>query len=87
MVSRSSIKIAQMFLDRKSLQTMYFTFISPVLEYADVVWDNCTQQQMNDLEKIQIEAGQIVSGATKLVALDRLYQELGRLTSLKEKPQ
>ena len=50
---------------------MYFTFISPVLEYADVVWDNCTQQQMNDLEKIQIEAGRIVSGTTKLVALDR----------------
>ena len=63
-------------LDRKSLQTMYFSFIRPILEYADVVWDNCTQQQMNDLEKIQIEAGQIVSGATKLVALDRLYQEL-----------
>ena len=35
-------------LDRKSLQTMYFTFIRPILEYADVVWDNCTQQQMND---------------------------------------
>ena len=64
-------------VDRKSLQTMYFTFIRPILEYADVVWDNCTQQQMNDLEKIQIEAGRIVSGATKLVALDRLYQELG----------
>ena len=58
---------------------MYFTFIRPILEYADVVWDNCTQQQMNDLEKIQIEAGRIVSGATKIVALDRLYQELGWL--------
>ena len=52
-----SLKFA---LDRKSLQTMYFTFIRPILEYADVVWDNCTQQQMNDLEKIQIEAGWIV---------------------------
>ena len=30
-------------------------------------------------EKIQIEVGRIVSGATKLVALDRLYQELGWL--------
>ena len=62
-------------LDRKSLQTMYFTYIRPILEYADVVWDHCTQQQMNDLEKIQIEAGQIA----KLVALDRLYQDLGWL--------
>ena len=58
---------------------MYFSFIRPILKYADVVWDNCTQQQMNDLEKIQIEAGRIVSGATKLVTLDLLYQELGWL--------
>ena len=58
---------------------MYFTFISPVLEYANVVWDNCTHRQMNDLEKIQIEVGRIVSGVTKLVALDRLYQELSWL--------
>ena len=43
------------------------------------MWDNCTQQQMNDLEKIQIEVGRIVSGATKLVTLDLLYQELGWL--------
>ena len=58
---------------------MYFSFIRPVLEYADVVWDNCTQQQMNDLEKIQLEAGRIVSGTTKLVAIDRLYRKLGWL--------
>ena len=58
---------------------MYFTFIRTILEYADVVWDNCNQQQINDLEKVQIEVGWIVSGATKLVALDQLYQELGWL--------
>ena len=30
-------------LNRKSLQIIYFSFMSPLLEYADVVWDNCTQ--------------------------------------------
>ena len=30
-------------LDRRSLQIIYFTFIRPLLEYADVVWDNCSQ--------------------------------------------
>lgn len=25
-------------LDRKSLETIYFSFIRPLLEYADVVW-------------------------------------------------
>ena len=37
-------------LERKSLETM--TFIRPILEYADVLWDNCTQQETQDLEKI-----------------------------------
>ena len=28
-------------LDRKSLQIMYFSFVRPILEYADIIWDNC----------------------------------------------
>ena len=38
-------------LDRKSLQIICFTFIRPILEYADVVWNNCTQYEVNELEK------------------------------------
>lgn len=38
-------------LDRNSLQTIYISFIRPVLEYADVVWNNCTQYEANELEK------------------------------------
>ena len=64
-------------LDRKSLQSIYFSFIRPVLEYADVVWDNCTQYEANELEKIQIEAARIVTGSTKLVSIDALYTENG----------
>ena len=30
-------------LDRRSLETIYISFIRPLLEYADVVWDNCTR--------------------------------------------
>ena len=56
-------------LDRKSLETIYFSFIRPILEYGDVVWDNCTQQEKQDIEKIQIEAARIVTGTTKLVQL------------------
>ena len=64
-------------LDRSSLQSIYFSFIRPVLEYADVVWDNCTQYEANELEKIQIEAARIVTGSTKLVSIDALYTETG----------
>ena len=32
-------------LDWKSLQTIYLNFIRPVLEYANVAWDNCTHYE------------------------------------------
>ena len=74
-------------LDRKSLETIYISFIRPLLEYANVVWDNCTQYESNELEKIQNEAARIVTGATKLVSLHSLYTETGweSLTSRREK--
>ena len=48
-----------------------------ILEYADVVWDNCTLYEVNTLEKIQLEAARIVTGTTKLVSLEMLYKETG----------
>lgn len=74
-------------LDRKSLQTIFISFIRPLLEYANVVWDNCTQQQSNDLEKIQNEAARIVTGATKLASIQSLLSDTGweSLASRREK--
>ena len=64
-------------LDRKSLETIYLTFyIRPILEYGDVLWDNCSQYEKNELEKIQNEAARIATGATKLVSLNALYNEI-----------
>ena len=62
-------------LDRKSLDIIYTSFIRPILEYEDVVWCNLTKYQEDELEKIQIEAARIVTGATKLVSHDNLYRE------------
>ena len=62
-------------LDRKSLDIIYTFFIRPILEYADIVWCNLTKYQEDELEKIQIEAARIVTGATKLVSHDNLYRE------------
>ena len=62
--------------DRKTLEIIYFTFIRPILEYADV-WDNCTHFDQTEIEKVQLEAGRIVSGTTQLVFLASLYNELG----------
>ncbi|MCG8096458.1 MAG: endonuclease/exonuclease/phosphatase family protein, partial [Candidatus Thiodiazotropha endolucinida] len=63
-------------LDRKSLEIIYIAFIRPILEYSDVIWDNCSQYEKNELEKIQVEAARIVTGSTILVSLNKLYQEV-----------
>ena len=56
-------------LDRKSLETIYLTFIRPLLEYGDVIFDNCTLYEKQELDKIQNEAARIATGTTKLVSL------------------
>ena len=48
-------------LDRKSLEIIHISFIRPLLENANVVWDNCTQYESDELEKIQNEAARIVT--------------------------
>ena len=63
--------------DRRSLERMYVSFIRPTLEYSGVVWDNCNDQDKKLLENIQIEAMRIVTGATKLCSISKLYQDTG----------
>ena len=62
-------------LDRKSLETIYVTFIRPILEYADVVWDNCTNYEKQELDKKQTDAARIVTEAAKLLSLHALFGE------------
>ena len=62
-------------LDRKSLQTIYFSFIRPLLEYADVVWNNCAKYEAEALDLIQNEAARIVTGATRLASIESLLTE------------
>ena len=50
------------FLDRYSLEKIYISFIRPLMEYADVIWDNQKQNLINKLENIQLDAARIVTG-------------------------
>ena len=64
-------------LDRRPLQIMCFSYVRPLLEYADVIWDNCYDYEKESLEKLQIEAGRVVSGATKSCSRAKILFELG----------
>ena len=64
-------------LDRKSLEIIYLSFVRPLLEYGDTIWDNCTLSEQDELNKIQNEAARICTGATRLVSLNKLKAEIG----------
>ena len=64
-------------LDRLSLEILYTSFIRPILEYGDILFDNCTQYEKDELDKVQSEAARIVTGGTKLVSINNLYKEIG----------
>ena len=64
-------------VSRKVLINIYLSFIRPVLEYADIVWDNCTLHESNVLESVQVEAGRIITGLRIDSSKAKLYEELG----------
>jgi hypothetical protein len=62
-------------LSRHNLETIYFTYILPLLEYACELWEGCTQQEYNKIEQIQHEADIIITGLPKISSLESLYFE------------
>ena len=43
---------------------MYFAYIRPLLEYGDVVWDNCILESKKLIDAVHVEAARIVTGGT-----------------------
>ena len=64
-------------LDRITLERLYFAFVRSKLEYASIVWDNCTVAQQEQLEQVQYRAGKIVSGGIHRTSKELIYKELG----------
>ena len=80
----SCLKSYKYRLSRRSLETMYKSFILPHLDYADVVWDNCTEFLSNTLECLHLEALRIITGSVKGTSHLKLYEESG-FCSLQER--
>ena len=55
-------------ISRNALNQMYMSFLLPVVEYASVVWDGCSEQDSQTLQKIQNEAARLVTGLTRSVS-------------------
>ena len=66
-------------MSRMSLNKMYLSYIRPILEYADVLWDGCSNENESRIEKVQLEAARLISGPglTRSTSTNRNYQEIG----------
>ena len=64
-------------IKRKASETMYNSFILPLFDYADIVWDNCTDTQLKMLESLHLEAIRIIIGGIRGTSHQKLYIESG----------
>ena len=46
-------------LSRNALNRIYLYPLLPIIDYASLVWNGCTQHDSNTLQMIQIEAARI----------------------------
>ena len=64
-------------LDRKSLEIIYLSFIRPSLEYGDVLFAGTYESDLCKLDRLQVDAMRIVTGATERSNINLLYEDLG----------
>ena len=65
-------------LPRKTLLTIYKSFVRPHLDYADVIYDQPHNSSFcNKIESVQYNAALAITGCIKGTSKEKLYQELG----------
>ena len=72
-----ALKRLKFTLDRKTLETIYFSFIRPSLEYASVLWAGTYENDIKKLKAVEQEAMRCVTGATARSSIAKLNEDLG----------
>ena len=52
-------------VDRSTRIILYKKIVRPIMEYANVIWDDCTVNEAELLENVQYEAARVASGAMR----------------------
>ena len=72
-------------LPRSSLLTIYKSFVWPLLDYDDGIYDQRNNSSLSDkIESVQYNAALALTGAIRGTSKEKLYQELG-LESLRNR--
>ncbi len=60
-------------MDRRSLEQCYTTFIRPLLEYGNVLFDAANEDDLDVLSKIEKDALRLITGARATCNVDALH--------------
>ena len=73
----SCLKSFKYRLSRRALENMYKAYILPHFDFADVLWDNCTQELSHELEMLHLDALRTIIGSVRGTSHEKLYVESG----------
>ena len=72
-------------MPRISLITIYKAFLRPLIDYADIIYDQPPNESICEkLESVQYKFALVITGAIQRSFREKIYQELG-LESLKSR--
>jgi len=61
----NALKKIKNFLPRYSLLVLYRAYVLPIVDYGDIIFDNCTTIDSNLLESVQTAAAKIIIGCLR----------------------
>ena len=82
-IKRANASLSQIYpiakyLDRNTLSQLYCTYIRPILDYGDIIYDgHITITDQIRLERLQTRTARLVTGALYGTSSERLLDELG----------
>lgn len=71
------MKSVKSILPRGTLSNLYKTMVLPIIEYCDVIYDNCSLNLAMALEQVQRRAALVCTGAYRHTSNDLLLADLG----------
>lgn len=74
------LKLLKFKLNRNALEKIFFAYIRPIMEYADVIWAGAPISVLSKLDHILVEAMRAVTGAPARSNISNLFQETGWTT-------
>ena len=70
-------------LDRKTLRTMFQSFVKPVMEYGIAIWGGSYDCDISNLEKMNSDGMRLITGAPANSNVRKLHEETG-ICSIRE---